>query len=158
MTKHEMLKKTRGIVETLIKEKTPRDVFDACRSAYVALGKAVAASKSLTPGEAVPVEFARSIKEVVDMLDSFRSGYASNDPSQKITEKSMSLNDFAAYIEKSVLAALGEDSNAKMLRKLYQIKAQLDGIDVSRTAKSESFEDAQTVSVPMYDDPDQIKT
>lgn len=160
MNKHDMLKKTRGIVETLIKDRTPRDVFEECRVAYVALGKAVAAAKSLAPGEAVPVQFAGSIQEVIDMLDSFRSGYASNDPSQKVTEKSMSLAAFAAYVEKSVLAALGETSTAKVLKKLYLIKAQLDAIDTKRTttAKAESFEDDNTVSVPMYEDPGQIQT
>lgn len=83
MNRTELLKRARDIVAGLIAHRTP-DVKSTCERAFKRLGEVCEMAKAMQPGEAVSAPFAMGVSQVIDYLDAFRSGYASNDPSQTI--------------------------------------------------------------------------
>lgn len=158
MTKAEVLKMAAGIVKSLIKLRTPD--FSELEKAHKDLGEIVALSKGLDPGE-VPQDVATGIKDVIDRMESFRSGYASNDPTQKTVNKSFTLAEFGEFVKSEVEAANKESVSAVALKRLHVLSRQIEkageqGGAVPTLNKAMSIEDTTTVTVPMFVDDAQI--
>lgn len=159
MTKAEVLKKAAGIVASLIKLRTPD--FSDLEKAHKMLGDVIALTKGLEPGE-VPQDVATGIKDVIDRIESFKSGYASNDPTQQNSvNKSFKLPEFAEFVKTEVEAANKETVTAVALKRLHALarqiaKASEPGSAVPALSKATSIEDTTTVTVPMFVDPAQI--
>lgn len=146
MKRHEVLKSVEGVVAGLIQQFTP-DPEVPCRKASLELSQLAQVAKSIGPG-GVPVDFAAGIQSVIQQLDAFRSGYASNAPGEQVTTKAMSLSEFLdlakGVVEKAV-AAHREDRLAEALSELHRLKADI--------IKAESYEDATVINVTVRNDP-----
>lgn len=177
MKNHEILTKARDIVAGVIKQKTP-DVRKACAEAYATLGGIVAMSKGLEPGNPVPTVFASSVSNVCDLLDAFRSGYASNDPSQtvavetaaetkrnaerlgKAAPKWLSKEAFVDHVAKTIAKATAARPGEclRILHALHDAISKAVGNVESFAAdtNAESFEETAQFTVGVEIDPMQI--
>lgn len=156
MTKAEVLMKAAGIVSALIKSKTP-DV-SGLAAAHEALGKVIATTKGLSPGDAIPADIATGVNAVIERMESFRSGYVSNDPSQKIVDKAFTVVQFAEYVKSEVDAVEAEPNKAKALKRLHGVAGQIAKAlaDVSSLGKASSIEDTTPINLPVFVDAAQI--
>jgi len=161
MTKAELLRKSAGIVSALIKAKTLP--FSVLEEAHKALGQIVATTKALDPGDAVTQEVACDINSVMERMESFRSGYCSNDPSQTktVTNKSFTLPEFAVFVKTEVDGALAETTVAATLKRLHTLSGQIEtgskGVsNLPGLNKAESMEDTTVITIPVTVDPAQI--
>ncbi len=157
MTKAEVLRKAAGIVSALIKLRTP--AFSELAEAHKSLGALVELTKGLEPGE-VPADVATGINDVINRMESFRSGYRSNDPTQKTVNKSFTIPEFAAHLKKEIETATGE-TDVKALDRLHVLanqiaKASAPGAAVPGLNKAASVEDTTGITLPVFVDPAQI--
>lgn len=157
MTKAEVLRKAAGIVSALIKLRTP--AFSELAEAHKALGDVVELTKGLEPGE-VPADVATGINDVINRMESFRSGYRSNDPTQKTVNKAFTIPEFAAHLKKEVETAATE-SDVSALKRLHVLsnqiaKASAEGGAVPSVNKATSVEDTTAIMLPVFVDPAQI--
>ena len=159
MTKAEVLNKAAGIVKSLIKLRTPG--FEELEKAYKDLGEVIALTKGLDPGE-VPQDVATGIAAVIARMESFKSGYIQNDPTQQnAANKSFTLAEFGEFVKTEVEAANKEPVVAVALKRLHVLalqiaKASEPGAAIPGLNKAASIEDTTTVTVPLFTDPLQI--
>lgn len=181
MTNHEILKKAQAIVASLIAQKTP-DLHETLEAAGAKFAEIVAASKGLEPGQSLPAPFAQSIGQVCDYLDSFRSGYASNDASQTVAaetaaetarnaerfgkaqgvKKGISKEKFVEHVKTTVEKAMSQKTG-ECLRSLHALQdaitksiSNVESFGANTTASS--FEEVAQFSVGVDMDPLQIQT
>ncbi len=131
-----------NMTKAAISRRTP-PVFATSVEAYKRLGDAIETIKGVSPENAVPASFATSINDVIESLESFRSGYVSNNPSQQTDRLVMSLD--SANMKKSAIKlnktmegpafqqfVLGEleeaikEPTAKALRRLHKLGYALE--------------------------------
>lgn len=159
LTKAEILKTSAGIVAAMIKLRTPP--LSELEDAYKAFGSVVQTSKSLNPGDAVTPDIATGVNAVIERMESFRSGYCSNDPSQKKVDKSFTLPEFTSYLQAEIAASNAETNSAKALKRLHVLAGQIEsasavGGAVPGLNKAGSMEDTSAITLPVFVDPAQI--
>jgi len=177
MTHIQILKKAKAIVAGLIAQKMP-DAEATFTAAHKKMGEIVAMSKGLEPGQPVPAPFAQSVAGVIEMMDSFRSGYASNDPAQTVAAetaaetarnaerigkgaKHLTAEGFAAHVKTTVEKALAAKSNGECLSTLYGLHAAISKAitnveSFAADTTASSFEEVAQFSVGVEVDPLQV--
>jgi hypothetical protein len=176
-TKLEILSQADKIVSAQITQRRP-PMFDTLKSVYAQLGELASVSKGLrADGEGLPSEFAGGINDVIRSLSAFRSGYASNDPSQVVAgtvTKRASLAEFVGYVKTEIEKSIKEEAPEALSRLRAVsgvIKAGLAELDAVKDNGAEIKENGKVVAVsggiakadggvtiPVTNDPMQVKT
>lgn len=149
MKNSQILKTARGLVTSVITMLTP-PVLPTMRGAYATLEKALARAKAADATDVLPEEFQMSIQSVIDQLDSFRSGVASN--MADFVTKSYSRDGFGHFVNTEITKALSEP-NGVALRRMFNLLKSIKAAEDSSIAKGASFETSETISVSVQNDP-----
>jgi len=180
-TKLDVLSQADVIVTTKIAERRPK-MFETLKSAYTALGELTATAKGFREqGDALTSEFQDGIIGVIRSLSAFRSGYASNDPTQAVAgsgvvTKRASLGEFVDYLKTEIAKADKEEAPEALARLravsnviksgLHEIAKRPDGnkdVDEKRNDDGSIRVAARKaddggVTIPVFMDPMQWKT
>ena len=169
------------IVTTKIAERRP-PMFETLKGAYEKLGALTGTAKGFREqGDGLPSEFSGGINDVIRALSSFRSGYASNDPTQAVvgpgtvTKRGL-LGEFVGYLKMEIAKADKEEATEALARLravsnviksgLHEIAKRPDGNkDVDEVKNADGSikvaarkADDGGVTIPVFMDPMQVKT
>lgn len=180
-TKLDILSQADVIVTTKISERRP-PMFETLKGAYEKLGTLTGVAKGFREqGDALTSEFQDGIIGVIRSLSAFRSGYASNDPTQAVAgpgtvTKRASLAEFVGYLKNEIAKAAAEDGPEALARLrsvsnvikngLSEIAKRPDGNkDVTEVKNADGSVKVEArkaddggVTIPVFMDPMQVKT
>ena len=153
MTRHEVLSSVGAAVHGLIASLTP-DPETVCFKAFEQLGSLCRISKSISAME-IPSYFTRGIQGVILELDAFRTGFARTAEQEGAgslavakSAKDLTVAAFVAHASQVITKAL-KDAESNQLGSALAALHFLYG-DI---AKAESFEDTNTSTIAVTNDP-----
>lgn len=184
-TKLSLLSQADAIVKAQIVQRRP-PMFETLKAAYGQIGDLAETAKSFLgetskgfreQNDGLPSEFDGGINQVIRNLSAFRSGYASNDPTQQVSAgvtKRASQAEFLAYLKTEIEKSATEEAPEALARlravagviksAVAEVEALKDkgsvtkNADGTKTVHEGIAKDDGGITIPVFMDPMQVKT